>query len=250
MTVPIPLLNTLAILRLLAISLYRVFTRRWRFPEILASIVQIGIGSLPIITLATVFAGILVSTEIAWHMDQALHSVEMIPGVTGQFILRELGIAIPALLMASKAGAATAAEVGSMKVTEQIDALELLGIDAIDYLVVPRMVASVFSLICLTLIAVTVTMAGAIGVAILRYQFAWGEYVNALRPFIEGKDLIAAVVKAGIFGAVIPVIACSFGLRCKGGAEGVGTATTDSVVASTIAIIFLDFILTSFFIGL
>ena len=249
MSIP-ALTSCLEIIQLFGISMGRVFTRAWRWPEISSATVQIGIESLPVITLATVFSGILVSTEIAWHMDQALHTVEMIPGVTGQFILRELGIAIPALLLASKAGAATAAEVGSMRVTEQIDALELLGVDPIDYLVVPRMLSSIFSLVCLTLIAVTVTMAGAIFVAMLRYHFAWGEYVNALRPFVEAKDLVAAVVKASVFGAVIPVIACSFGLRCKGGAEGVGTATTDAVVASTIAIIFLDFILTSIFIGL
>ena len=108
--------------------------------------------------ISTAFAGLVVTNEIAWHMDRALHTVAMIPGFTGQFILRELGIAIPALLLVAKVGASITAEVGSMKVTEQIDALKLLGIDPINYLVFPRFIASIFSGACLVLIAAGVTL--------------------------------------------------------------------------------------------
>jgi phospholipid/cholesterol/gamma-HCH transport system permease protein len=180
-------------------------------------------------------------------MDKALHTVTMIPGFTGQFILRELGIAIPALLIVSKVGASITAEVGSMKVTEQIDALKLLGIDPVDYLVFPRFVASIFSTACLVVIASWVTLACAILIATTQYGFGFGEYTNALRHFVGLKDIACMTVKGVVFGAVIPVIACGYGFRCRGGAEGVGTATTNSVVASTMAVITLDFALTFIF---
>jgi phospholipid/cholesterol/gamma-HCH transport system permease protein len=228
-------------------TLRRAFRWPWRWNEIALAVVQMGIGSLPIIALSTAFAGLVVTNEIAYHMDEALHTITMIPGFTGQFILRELGIAIPALLLVAKVGASTTAEVGSMKVTEQIDALKLLGIDPIDYLVFPRFVACIFSIACLTLISIGVTLACAISVAVIRYNFSILEYLNALRHFVGGKDLVCALIKGMVFGAVIPIVSCAYGFRCKGGAEGVGTATTNAVVASTIVVIVLDFVLTFLF---
>lgn len=235
------------ILSLFIQTFRRALIRPWRWAEIAQAIVQIGIESIPIIAISTAFAGMVVTTEIAFHMDLALHTVSMIPGFTGQFILRELGIAIPALLLVSKVGASITAEVGTMKVTEQIDALKLLGIDPVGYLVFPRFVASIIASACLTLTASAVTLICAILVAVYRYNFFTLEYINELRHFVGGKDIACALVKGMIYGAVIPVISCAYGFRCKGGAEGVGTATTNSVVASTIAVIVLDFFLTYIF---
>lgn len=232
---------------LLRAVLIRLPRRPWRRHEIAISVVHIGIGSMPIITIATAFAGLVVTNEIAWHMREALGTISMIPGFTAQFILRELGIAIPALLLTAKVGASITAEVGTMKVTEQIDALRLLGIDPVDYLVFPRFVASVFATACLTLFAVAVTMGCAISVAIVRYNFSILEYLNAVRHFIGLADIVCALVKGMVFGGIIPIISCAYGFRCKPGAEGVGTATTNAVVASTIAIILLDFVLTYLF---
>jgi phospholipid/cholesterol/gamma-HCH transport system permease protein len=219
----------------------------WRWPEINQAIVQIGVESLGIITISTAFAGILVTQEIAYHMDLALHSVSMIPGFTGQFILREIGIAIPALLLVSKVGAAITAEIGTMKVTEQIDALKLLGIDPVSYLLFPRFIAAIISGACLTVIAVCVTLFCAIGIAVLRYNFSFLEFLNALSHFLGIKDILFALVKGTIYGAIIPIISCAYGFRCKGGAEGVGSATTQSVVTATMAVIILDFLLTYLF---
>jgi phospholipid/cholesterol/gamma-HCH transport system permease protein len=108
-------------------------------------------------------------------------------------------------------------------------------------------VASIFSSACLVLIAAAVTLACAIFIAATQYGFGVGEYLNTLRHFVGIKDLICAIVKGVVFGAVIPVVSCAYGFRCKGGAEGVGTATTNSVVASTILVISLDFVLTFIF---
>jgi phospholipid/cholesterol/gamma-HCH transport system permease protein len=228
-------------------TLVKLPAARRRRSEILQQIEQIGVGSLPIITVSTAFAGFVVTQEIAWEMDQALNTVSMVPGITGQFILRELGIAIPALLLVSKAGAAISAEVSTMKVTEQVDALKLLKIDPIEYLVVPRFVAAVFSAACLTLISSAVTLFCALLMAVIRYDFNWLEYLNALRHFVGYADVTCAVIKGTIFGAAIPIVSCAYGFRCTGGAEGVGRSTTNSVVASTLIIIALDFVLTYFF---
>jgi phospholipid/cholesterol/gamma-HCH transport system permease protein len=219
----------------------------WRWEEISQAIVQIGIESLPIITVSTAVAGAVVTHEIAWHMNAALHSVSMIPGFSGQFILRELGIAVPALLLVAKVGAAITAEVGTMQITEQIDALRLLKIDPLTYLVFPRFVAAIISGACLTIISVSVTLACSITVAVMSYNFSTLEFLNALRHFIGIKDIGCALIKGIIYGAVIPIVSCAYGFRCSGGAEGVGTATTNSVVASTILIIMLDFVLTYIF---
>lgn len=221
--------------------------RPWRWGEIASSIVSMGLGSLPVIGVSTAFAGLVVTVEIAWHMDQALHTISMIPGFTGQFIVREIGIAVPALLMVAKVGASTTAEIGTMKVTEQIDALRLLRIDPVGYLVFPRFIASIISITCLTLIAIGVTLSCAIFVATAQYGFSTLEFLNALRHFVGPRDIVCALIKGAVFGAIIPIISCAYGFRCAGGARGVGTTTTNAVVASTMAVITFDFILTYFF---
>jgi phospholipid/cholesterol/gamma-HCH transport system permease protein len=225
----------------------RLLHAPWRKNEIIAQTSQIGLSSLPIITVSTAFAGFVVTQEIAWEMDQALSTVSMVPGITGQFILRELGIAIPALLLVSKAGAAISAEVSTMKITEQVDALTLLKIDPIQYLVVPRFVAALVSGVCLTLLASGTTLGCAMAMAVWKYHFNWAEYVNALRHFVGFADILCAVIKGTIFCSVIPIVSCAYGFRCEGGAEGVGRSTTNSVVTSTLIIILLDFVLSYFF---
>jgi phospholipid/cholesterol/gamma-HCH transport system permease protein len=223
------------------------FHGKWRRDEILQHLVTHGIGSIPIIGISTAFAGLVVTQEIAFHMDHALHTTSMIPGFTGQFIMRELGIAVPALLIVAKVGASMTAEIGGMKITEQVDALKLLGIDPVGYLVFPRWITGIIATVSLTLIALAVTLSCAILMAVAKFNFSSLEYVNNLRHFVGLKDLACAVVKAVAYGAVTPLIACTYGFRCQGGAQGVGSATTESVVSATIAVIVLDFVLTYLF---
>ncbi|MGE4234338.1 MAG: MlaE family ABC transporter permease [Bacteriovoracia bacterium] len=230
--------------QILAKTLYTCIKGPYRDKEVFHHMYFMGIKSLPIITISTGFAGLVVTREIAYHMDLALHSVEMIPGFSGQFVFRELGIAIPALFLVSKVGAATAAEISTMQVTEQIDALRLLQIDPVEYLVYPRFVASVIVSASLILISIFVTLAAAIFVAVFKYNFSVLEYLNTLTHFISLKDLLWTLIKGMTFGGVIPIVSCYYGFQCKGGAEGVGHSTTNSVVTSTILIIILDFILT------
>ena len=202
--------NFLEMYSLFYATMIRLFRFPWRVGEINKSIVQIGIGSLPIITIATAFAGVVITNEMAYHMDLALHSVTMIPGVTRQFILRELGIVIPALLMVAKVGASITAEIGSMKVTEQIDALRLLGIDPVSYLVFPRFVASIISTVCMTMFAIGITVLCAVAVATTQLGFGAGEYLNILRQYVAADDIALALAKAVVFGSIIPIVSCSY----------------------------------------
>lgn len=218
-----------------------------RKTEVAAAVDSIGIGSLPIITIATGFTGLVMTNEIAWHMDFALSNVSMIPGFTGQFVLRELGIAVPAMLIVSKVGASMTAELASMKITEQLDAFKLLKIDIVSYHIFPRWVACVLSTVCLTLISITITLLIAMFTAVTKYHFNSQEYFNTLAQFINSMDLLCAITKAAVFGMIIPPIACAYGLLCSGGAQGVGQATTDAVVTATLSVITLDFILTALF---
>jgi phospholipid/cholesterol/gamma-HCH transport system permease protein len=226
-------------------QLFRLERSRKR--EVIAQCVAIGIESLPIIVVSTAFAGVVITKEIAWHMNEALHTVSMAPGFTGQFILRELAVAIPTFLIISKVGASMTAEVGSMKITDQIDALHLLQINPVSYLVYPRWIASMISLICLTLIAAAVTLGCAITVAVSQFNFNALEYFNVMRHFIGMKDILCAIAKSLTYGAMIPFVACAYGFRCAGGAQGVGSATTNAVVVSTTLVIIFDFVLTYLF---
>ncbi len=220
---------------------------RFRPREILQHCVHIGVESLPIVLVATAFAGIVVSYEMAWHMQKAVSSLSLVPGFTGQFILRELGVVIPALLVVSKVGASITAEISTMKITDQLDALKLLRVNALAYLVFPRWIACMISLFCLTLIAVFVTILCAMWTACARYGFNELEYLNVLRQFVSLSDIVCAGIKSLVFGSVIPVIACAYGMNAREGAQGVGQATTDAVVGATMAVIVLDFLITFLF---
>lgn len=219
----------------------------YRNKEVIKHMSIMGIESLPIIVIATAFAGLVVTSEISFHMDLALHTHDMIPGFSAQFIFRELGIAIPALLLVAKIGASTTAEVATMKITEQLDALKLLQIDIIDYIVYPRFIACIVITSCLTLISIFVTLSCGILYAVINHNYGVGEYLNNMVPFIGFFDIICALVKGAVFGAITPIISCYYGFQAKEGTESVGIATTNSVVASTVLIIVFDFLLTYFF---
>lgn len=218
-----------------------------RQKEMMQQMETIGLGSLPIISIATGFTGLVMTSEIAWHMDFALSNVSMIPGFTGQFVLRELGIAVPAMLIVSKVGASMTAELASMRITEQLDAFKLLKINVVSYHIFPRWAACTISTVCLTMISITITLLIAMFTAVTKYHFNSQEYMNTLAQFINSVDLLCALTKSTVFGLVIPPIACAYALKCDGGAQGVGQATTDAVVTATLAVITLDFILTAFF---
>jgi phospholipid/cholesterol/gamma-HCH transport system permease protein len=232
---------------LAARSFAAILRRPFRIRDILRQIDFVAIQSLWIIILCVCAAAMVTIIEASFHMKLVIQNDSMVPGFAAMLILRELGAVVMALLVTSRAGAGMAAEVASMKVTEQIEALQMLGLDPIRFLVAPRLVACIVAGALMSLIANLVCLLAAMGVSILKLGYTAGLFISMSRPFVSGQDLCFAVIKGAVFGAVIPLFACYCGLRCKPGAEGVGFATTNAVVSTSVAIIVLDFVLSYLF---
>lgn len=230
-------------LALLLNTVKGVFKSPYRWKDIVKQINFVAWDSAPIILFCLCFAAIVTIIEASFHMKIVIKNDSLVPGFSTLLIIRELGAVVTALLLTSRVGAGIAAEVGSMKVTDQIDALKMLGINPIRFLVVPRFIACVLTGFFLTIIANVVCVFAAMIVSQLKLGYSSGSFLMAMRTFVDFQDLFFSGIKGLFFGAVIPIISCYNGFRCQAGAEGVGRATTQSVVASSIAIIILDFIL-------
>jgi phospholipid/cholesterol/gamma-HCH transport system permease protein len=233
-----------AFLDLIAQTLGQAFVPPYRVRDIIKQLNFMAVESAPIILFCLGSAAIVTIIETSFHMKLVIQNDALVPGFASLLIIRELGAVVAALLVTSRVGAGLAAEVGSMKVTEQIDALKMLGIDPIRYLVVPRFVACVVGGALLTIIANISCLFFAMMVSEFKLGYSTGSFLMAMRTFVHFKDLIFSTIKGTCFGAVIPLFSCFFGLRCRAGAEGVGLATTNSVVATSVAVIVIDFILT------
>ncbi len=234
-----------------AIYLYRstaaALTPPYRIKDIIQQLEFVSWQSLPVILFCLCFAAIVTIIESSFHMKIVVQNDALVPGFAALLILRELGAVVSALLLTSRVGAGLAAEVGSMQVTEQVDALRMLGIDPIRFLVVPRLIACIVGGFILSIIANLVCLYAAMLVSEFKLGYSSGAFITGMRAFVDFRDLVFASIKGASFGAVIPLISCYFGFRCQSGAEGVGLATTNAVVASSVAIIALDFVLTYIF---
>lgn len=202
---------------------------------------------LPVILFCVSFAAMVTVLESAFHMRILIQNDSLVPGFAALLILRELGAVIACLLMASRVGAGYAAEIGTMKVTEQLDALKLLGIDRYWYLSAPRLFACAIAGAILTIFANLTCLYSAYLISQVQLGHSPASFLAGLRTFVQFQDLIFATIKGFCFGATIPIIATYFGFNCSDGAEGVGQATTKSVVASSVTIIVMDFFLTWLF---
>lgn len=228
-------------------SVQAAVTPPYRKKELLQQLEFVTWQSLPVILFCVSFAAIVTIIESSFHMKLVVQNDALVPGFAALLILRELGAVISALLLTSRVGAGIAAEVGSMQITEQVDALKMLGIDPVRFLVVPRLLACMIGGFVLSLIANLVCLYSAMLVSEFRLGYSSGSFITGMRAFVDFQDLVFAGIKGACFGAVIPLIACFFGFRCRSGAEGVGLATTNSVVAASVSIIVLDFFLTYLF---
>ncbi len=228
---------------LLTQTLWILVSTRPRFKDITQQFYYISNQSLWIIVFCVSFASIVIVIESSFHMKLVIKNDALVPGFATLLILRELGVILAALLLTSRVGAGITAEVGSMKITEQIDALKMLNIDPIQFIVVPRLIACIMAGICLTVISNATCLLGAMLVSHFKLGYTYGTFLSVMSRFVGMNDFLLAIIKGTIFGAVIPLTSCYFGLHCRPGAEGVGISTTNSVVTSSVAIIVLDFIL-------
>jgi phospholipid/cholesterol/gamma-HCH transport system permease protein len=245
------LINTTSGLRFFSKYLFEVFyalvTPPFRVREFVTQLYLIGVQSAPVIIFSVSFAAAVTILEYAYHMNLVIHSITLVPGFAALLILRELGAVITALLLTSRVGAGITAEIGSMQITEQIDALKLLNVEPVRYLVIPRLLATICSIMALVVFANATCLFFSMIMSIKYLSYSVASFITAMNRFASFKDLALSIVKAAVFGTVIPLTSCFYGFQCKSGAEGVGRATTKSVVTNAVSIIILDFILTYLF---
>ena len=203
-----------------------------------------GYFSLPVVGLTAFFTGGALALQI--YVGSNRFGVEsVVPNIVVLGITRELGPVIAGLMVAGRVAAAIAAELGTMRVTEQIDALTTLSTNPMKYLVVPRLVASVIALPLLVLVADAIGVFGGYVVSTQSLGFNGATYIKNTVDFVTNGDVSSGVIKAAVFGFVIALMGCYNGFHSKGGAQGVGAATTNAVVSSSILILAANYFLTS-----
>lgn len=229
---------------------YWVFHPPFRIKEVVSQIEKIGSSSLSIVSLISLFTGVVLALQSAYQM-QKISAEIYIASLVALSMIRELGPVLTALIIAGRCGAAITAEIGTMKVTEQIDALETLATNPINYLVVPRFWALWISLVLLTVYADFIGIIGGYIVGVYKLNIPHHLYVKMTFDPLSISDIKNGLYKSFVFAIVICIISCFEGMRAKGGAEGVGRATTSSVVRSFVLIISTDCLLTAlmYFIG-
>jgi phospholipid/cholesterol/gamma-HCH transport system permease protein len=205
-----------------------------------------GLDSLLIVSLIAFFLGMIMAFQISYLMRR-LGAEMYIASIVALSIVRELGPVITALIIAGRVGAAITAEIGSMQVTEQVDALETLATNPVKYLVVPRFLALTLMLPILTLYSDIIGILGGWVIAVFKIGISSRLYLNTSFDALQFKDLFTGLAKTVFFGMIIALVSCYEGFNVKGGAEGVGQATTRSVVTSFIMIIICDTFFTALF---
>ena len=217
----------------------------WRFPKketLLPNFYQVGVLSLPVIALTGTFIGMVLAVQ-AYFTFSNLGLETRLGSVINMTLVRELGPVLAATMLAGRVGAAMAAELGTMRVTEQIDALESMGTDPVHYLVVPRFLASIFMIPTLTIMADFMGVIGGYFYSILVLNIDAHHYWANSEAFVNRFDLFSGIAKSVFFGAAIALISCHRGFRCLPGAEGVGRAATSAFVYSFVAILAIDLFL-------
>lgn len=206
----------------------------------------IGVSSMPLTLIVALFTGAVAGVQAAYQLEGVV-PLRYLGSVIMRSVMIELGPVLTGLVVGGRVGASIAAEIGTMKVTEQVDALEILAIDPVRYLVMPRLLAAVIMLPMLVIFADAIAIFGGYIVATLSFDQSAHTYTTSLKQFFELKDLTSGLMKAAIFGLTIALMGCHYGLQTSGGAEGVGQATTRAVVASCVLILISDYVLANLF---
>ena len=202
----------------------------------------IGVGSLWLVVVVSLFTGAVSAVQAAYQFSTVV-PLKFIGSVILRSVIIELGPVLTALIVGGRVGASIAAELGTMKVTEQVDALRAMAINPVRYLVVPRVVAAIIMLPVLTVFADAIAVFGGWFVAVTTVGVTSHTYVLGLKQFFYYKDLFSGLLKAVFFGGIIGTMGCYYGFATEGGAEGVGIATTRAVVASCVLVLITDYVL-------
>lgn len=216
------------------------------WPQFLRQCVDIGFYSLPVVGLTAIFTGMVLALQ-SYTGFSRFAAESAIPNVVVVSITRELGPVLTSLMVAGRIGAAMAAEIGTMRVTEQIDALTTLRTHPMKYLVAPRLLAGVLMLPLLVMIADLIGVLGGYVVAVHKLGFNGELYLRNTLAALESIDVVSGLVKAAVFGFIIALLGSYSGFHSKGGAQGVGAATTNAVAASMALILVFNYMITELF---
>ena len=227
-------------------TIFWIFVPPFKRKTALEQMAKVGIDSLPIVFLTSLFTGMVLALQSAYQM-QKMEAKLYIASLVALSITRELGPVLTALVVAGRVGASIAAELGTMKVTEQIDALETLATNPVKYLVVPRFIALFFMLPLLTIYADIVGIFGGYMIGVWRLNILSNLYWDMTWNPLKVKDIVTGLIKSFAFAMIICIVACYEGMRVEGGAEGVGSATTKAVVIAFILVIAADCLFTALF---
>lgn len=225
-------------------SMSGLFRAPFYTKQLLKQLIEVGYYSLPVVGMTAMFTGaaLALQTYSGFSRFNAESSIAIVVVLA---ITRELGPVMAGLMVAGRIGAAYAAEIGTMRVTEQIDALTTLSTDPHKYLVLPRLLAGLTMLPVLVLIGDIIGVFGGYMVSVHKLGFAPGPYLKSTFEFLEAKDVISGLVKASAFGFLVSLMGCYHGFHSRGGAQGVGAATTHAVVSASILILLSNYILTA-----
>jgi phospholipid/cholesterol/gamma-HCH transport system permease protein len=203
---------------------------------------HIGVNSLPLVLIIAVFTGAVAAWQAAYQL-KGIAPLSFLGAATSRAIITELGPVLTGIVIAGRVGASIAAELGTMKVTEQIDALETMGISPVRFLAMPRFLASILMMPILVIFANVIAVLGAYIVSNYFLGVSFAVFFNSVKRFFEMWDLVAGLIKTVFFGGVTSLLGCHIGFRTEGGAEGVGLATIRSFVISSALILILDYLL-------
>jgi phospholipid/cholesterol/gamma-HCH transport system permease protein len=212
----------------------------------LRAFVEIGYFSLPVVALTAVFTGMVLALQSSTGLAR-FSAESAVASLVVLSVTRELGPVLGGLMVAGRVGASMAAEIGTMRVTDQIDALGTLSTNPMKYLVAPRLLAGIIALPLLVVVADILGVLGGFIIATLKLGFNSGIYLSNTVNFVETNDVVSGLVKAAVFGLIITLMGCYHGYNSKGGAQGVGGATTAAVVTASVLILAFDYVLTELF---
>ena len=217
---------------------------RWK--SSVEQMVIVGVNSIPLIAMLSMIVGMILALQGAYVL-KPFGATLYVADLVGVTMTRELAPLVAAIIVTGRSGSAFAAEIGTMKVSEEIDALVTIGLNPIKFLVVPKLLAIIIMQPCLTMIANVVSMLGGMTVGITLLRLGWVRYINQTFRALVLQDILTGLVKSVVFAVIIALVGCYEGFQVEGGAEGVGVHTTASVVKSIVFIILADLLVTMFF---
>ncbi|MCX5781868.1 MAG: ABC transporter permease [Elusimicrobia bacterium] len=206
---------------------------------------EIGVRSFPVIGLTSIFTGMVLALQTAASSSSIFNEPLYIGTIVGYSLVKELGPVLTAIVVSGRVGAAIAAELGTMKVTEQLDALYTLGTNPVRYLAVPRFLACMLTVPILTILANVIGIVGGLLITVYQYHVPSSVYLNDIFDYMKTDSLFHGLIKSFFFAGIIVIVSCFKGFNCEGGAEGVGKATTSAVMISMVSILISDYFLSA-----